>query len=204
MVGVVSLLRLQCGRMWLRLVLTPWWLRWLAHSALLFPFIAGLVLLGDYPGESTTVSWASPWSWVLIATFTLATGLLLAVASPRRRASIRACVKSVSPQDYRSVASAVGTGAVPSDPVIRQAAAQLTGVQSRGLSDLRRWMPWLCGILLVNQVVQVCMETRPIVLREVFLIVIWSGLTVYWRLYPRLIDTRHQLLSMHQGRDATV
>lgn len=63
-------------------------------------------------------------------------------------------------------------------------------------------MPWLCGFLLVNQVVQVCIAARPVVLREVFLIVIWSGLTVYWSLYPRLIDTRHQMLSTYQGRDA--
>lgn len=181
----------------------PWWLRWLAYSAVMFPFIAGLVLLGDYPGESTTVPWTLPWSWVWTGTFTLATGLLLAVASPRRRASIRACLASISPQDYRSVARAVGTGPVPSDPAIRQAAAQLTGEQSRGLGGLRRWMPWLCGFLLVNQIVQMCIATRPVVLREVFLIVIWSGLTVYWRLYPRLVDTQHQLLSMHQSCDAT-
>ncbi|MGV0770827.1 hypothetical protein [Mycobacterium syngnathidarum] len=189
--------------MWLRLVFMPWWLRWLAYSAVTFPLIAGLVLLGDYPGESTTVPWGSPWSWVWVGTLTLTTGLLLAVASPRRRASIRACLESVSPQDYRSVARAVGSRSVPSDPAIREAAAQLAGVQSRGLNGQIRLMPWLCGSLLVLQVAQVCIATRPVVLREVFLIVIWSGLTVYWWLYPRLIDTRHQLLSTHEGREAT-
>lgn len=188
--------------MLLRLVLMPWWLRWLAYSTLTFPFIAGLVLLGDYPGVSTTVPWASPSSWVWIGTLTLATGLLLAIASPRNRASIRACLESVSPQHYRSVLRAVGSGPIPSDPVIRQAAAQLARVQSHGLSSLSRVMPWLCGFLLFFQVTQVCIETRPLVLRDVFLVVIWSGLTVYWRLYPRLIDARYELLSTHQGVDA--
>ena len=93
-------------------------------------------------------------------------------------------------------------GPVPGDPTIRQAAAQLAGVQSHGLSGLGRVMPWLCGFLLVLQVAQVCIETRPVVLRDVFLVVIWSGLTVYWRLYPRLIDARYELLSTHQGSDA--
>lgn len=181
----------------------PWWLRWLAYSVVTFPFIAGLVLLGDYPGVSTTVPWASPSSWVWIGTLTLAMGLLLAVASPRNRASIRACLESVSPQDYRSVLRAAGTGPVPDDPAIREAAARLSGVQSRGIAGLSRVMPWLCGFLLVIEVAQVCIATRPVVLREVVLIVIWSGLTVYWRLYPRLIDTRHELLSAHQGGDAT-
>ncbi|MCV7137954.1 hypothetical protein [Mycolicibacterium fortuitum] len=45
--------------------------------------------------------------------------------------------------------------------------------------------------------------TRPIVLREVFLIVIWSGLTIYWWLYPRIIESRRELLSTHQAADAT-
>ncbi|ALI27556.1 hypothetical protein XA26_37350 [Mycolicibacterium fortuitum] len=187
----------------LRLVLMPWWLRWLAYSAVAFPFIAGLVLLGDYPGVSAAVPWASLSSWGWIGALTLATGLLLAIASPRQRASIRACLEGVSPQDYRSVRRAAAAGAVPSDPAIRQAAAQLTSVQSRGLKGVGRVMPWLCGFLLVNQVVQVCVVTRPIVLREVFLIVIWSGLTIYWWLYPRIIESRRELLSTHQAADAT-
>lgn len=191
-----GLLHLEWGRMLLRLVLMPWWLRWLAYSALAFPFIAGLVLLGDYPGVPTTAPWASPSSWAWIAGLTLATGLLLAAGSPHNRASVRACLEDVSPQDYRSVVRAAAAGPVPDDPAIRQAAAKLTGVQSRGLNGLSRVMPWLCSFLLLTQVAQVCVTTRPVVLRDIFLTVIWSGLAVYWRLYPRLLDTRRQLLDL--------
>lgn len=190
--------------MLLRLVLMPWWLRWLAYSALTFPFVAGLVMLGDFPGVPTTASWAAPSSWAWIAGLTLATGLLLAVASPRNRALIRACLESVPPQDCRSVMRAAAAGPVPDDPAVRQAAAQLAGVLSRGLGGMSRVMPWLCGLLLLNQVAQVCIATRPVVLRDVFLVAIWSGLTVYWRLYPRLIDARYELLSTHRGFDAPV
>lgn len=105
-----------------------------------YHWTVGPVLLGDYPGESTTVPWTSPWSWFWIGTLTLTTGLLIAVASPRRRPSIPASLESVAPHDYRSVAGAVRAGTVPSDPAIREAAAQLTGVQSRGINGLRRWM----------------------------------------------------------------
>ncbi|OMC52023.1 hypothetical protein A5742_17295 [Mycolicibacterium fortuitum] len=133
---------------------------------------------------------------------TLATGLLLAVGSPRNRASIRACLESVPLQDYQSILRAARKGPVPDDPAIRQAAAKLAAVLSRGHGGTSRVMPWLCGFLLVNQVAQVCIASRPVVLRDVFLVVIWSGLTVYWRLYPSLIDTRYELLSTHEGGDA--
>lgn len=189
--------------MWLRIALWPWLVRWLAYSATLAPFLTAYVMVGGYPDPAESGRWHSPGWWTVAAVAALALGLLMSVSLAFRRERIVACLGGVTADKYGQVATAATRGPVPADPVVRVAAGRLARFQADGLRPLARIAPWLfalCGLLQIPDFLD---PDRPVALSQVVTLAIFAALPVFYRLYPRLLDARAQLLLAAPGGPAS-
>ncbi|EIU11677.1 hypothetical protein MA5S0422_3007 [Mycobacteroides abscessus 5S-0422] len=125
---------------------------------------------------------------------TVVLGLLISVSMAARRARIVACLDGIPVDKYGQVAKAAVRGPVPSDPWIRVAAGRLARFQADGLMPFARIAPWLfaaCGLLQIPDILD---PDRPVTVSQVFVLVTFAALPVYYWLYPRLLDARAHLL----------
>jgi len=181
--------------MWLQLIFRPWWVRWLVYSVMSAPLAAGYLLFGNYPDPRHGDRWSSLGWWVGTGIATLVLGLVMSLSMAARREQVHACLCGVGPGDYRQVAKAVAAGPIPADPSIREAAGRLARFQSNGLDKLSRLSRWVCGLGVLLQIPDFVNLNHPPTLSRVLMVITFTALTVYYSLYPRLLDARAQLLS---------
>ncbi|WP_237158268.1 hypothetical protein [Mycobacteroides franklinii] len=181
--------------MWIRLALAPWWIQWLAYAAMFF--IAAGVPVAVINREDEQGQWLG-W-WIGIAVMALVVGLVWALAARSRTPELRGLLDGLTPAQYRQVSKAVLSGPIPADPAIRRAAARLAQRaverQFRSISPLvRQVLVWAMG---VNALIQVGSAAfgATISFITVFNAAFFSGLAVFWWLYPPLLQARAQLLA---------
>lgn len=180
---------------WIRLALAPWWIQWLAYSALIF--IAAGVPVAVINREDEQGQWLG-W-WIGIAVVALVVGLVWALAARSRAPQLRQLLDGLTPGQYRQAAKAVLSGPIPADPAIRRAAARLA--QRAVERQFRSISPVVCQVLVwamgVNASIQVGSAAfgATISFITVFNAAAFSGMAVFWWLYPPLLQARAQLLA---------
>ncbi|AKP61065.1 hypothetical protein MAUC22_15855 [Mycobacteroides abscessus UC22] len=180
---------------WIRLALAPWWIQWLAYSALIF--IAAGVPVAVINREDEQGQW--PGWWIGIAVVALVVGLAWALASRSRAPQLRQLLDGLTPAQYRQAAKAVLSGPIPADPAIQRAAARLA--EKTIERQLRMMTPtvrkFLIGIMAVNVSIQVGISATGAItsFTTVCNAAVFAGLAVFWWLYPPLLEARAQLLA---------
>ncbi|WP_236737498.1 hypothetical protein [Mycobacteroides franklinii] len=180
--------------MWIRLALAPWWIQWLGYTALIF-VSAGVpvaVINRNKPGQ--WLGW-----WIGIAVVALVVGLVCSLAAQSRAPQLRQLLDGLTPAQYRQAAKAVLSGPIPADPAIRRAAARLA--QNAVERQLRVMSPALrkslIGFMALNVLVQLSVSAfgTTISFSTVSNAAVFTGIAVFWWLYPPLLEARAQLLA---------
>lgn len=180
--------------MWLRVTLCSWPLRWLVYSAMVAPVLAVLVLVGDYPEPRLSERWRSPGTWIALAAGVLILGLVMAAATAVRRDKLIQCLDGIAPSAFGQVAKAAVRGPIPVDPAVRVAAGRLARMQFEGLHPFAHVAPGVFATCAVLQIPDFFNPDHPPTLWRVLNLMTFTAATVYWRLFPRVLDVRSQLL----------
>lgn len=180
--------------MWLRVAFWPWVARWMVYSAVLAPFLAVLVLVGEYPGPRQSERWHSYGAWIAAAAGALILGLVMTVSTAVRRDRLAHCLQGIAPATYGQVAKTAVRGPVPADPAIRVAAGRLARMQFEALNRLTRFTPWMFAVCALLQIPDFFDSDDPPTLMRVFTLVLFTAMAVYYWQYPRVLDARAQLL----------
>lgn len=180
---------------WIRLALAPCWVQWPVYSALIF--IAAGVPVAVINREDEQGQWLG-W-WIGIAVVALVVGLVWALAARSRAPQLRQLLDGLTPAQFRQAAKAVLSGPIPADPVIRRAAARLAQRaverQFRSISPVvSQVLVWAMGVNAFVQLVSAAFGAT-ISFVTVFNAAFFSGLAVFWWLYPPLLQARAQLLA---------
>ncbi len=186
--------------MWLRVALCSWPVRWLVYSAMVAPVLAVLVLVGDYPEPRLSERWRSPGTWIALAAGALILGLVMAAATAVRRDKLIRCLDGIAPSAFDQVAKAAVRGPIPIDPAVRVAAGRLARMQFEGLHPFARIAPWLFTASAVLQIPVFLDSDDPPTISRVLTLMMVTAMAVYWRLFPRVLDARTQLLLTDTGR----
>ncbi len=180
--------------MWLRVALCSWPVRWLVYSAVLAPVLAVLVLVGDYPEPGLSERWRSPGTWIALAAGVLILGLVMTAATAVRRDKLIRCLDGVARSAFGQVAKAAVRGPIPADPVVRVAAGRLARMQFEGLHPFAHVAPWLFTVSVVLQIPVFLDPDDPPTPSRVLMLMLFAASAVYWRVFPRVLDARTQLL----------
>ncbi|WP_234881078.1 hypothetical protein [Mycobacteroides salmoniphilum] len=180
--------------MWIKLALAPWWIQWLVYSALIFTAAGVPVAIINRNEQGQWLGW-----WIGIAVVALVVGLVWALAARSRAPQLRQLLDGLAPAQYRQAAKAVLSGPIPTDPAIRRAAARLA--QRAVERQFPRISPVVCQLLMwamgVNALFQVGSAAlgATISFVTVFNAAVFSGMAVFWWLYPSLLQARAHLLA---------
>lgn len=180
--------------MWLRVALWSWPVRWLVYSAILAPFLALYVLVGEYPTPRQSERWHSQGAWIAVVAGVLVLGLVMTVGASVRRDKLIRCLDGVAPSAHGQVARAAVRGPVPADPTVRVAAGRLARMQFEGLHPFARIAAWVFVMCALLQIPDFFDSDDPPTLSRVFSLMMFTALAVYWWLFPRVLDARTQLL----------
>ncbi|WP_232785284.1 hypothetical protein [Mycobacteroides chelonae] len=177
--------------MWIRLALAPWWIQWLAYSALIF--IGAGVPVAVINREDEQGQWLG-W-WIGIAVVALVVGLVWALAARSRAPQLRQLLDGLTPAQYRQAAKAVLSGPIPADPAIQRAAARLAERWSSAMSP--RFHKALVWIMAANVVIQLGSSAFGATISFVTVCnaAVFPGMAVFWWLYPPLLEARAELLA---------
>ncbi|KRQ29930.1 hypothetical protein AOT83_10845 [Mycobacteroides sp. H001] len=165
------------------------------YSALIF--IAAGVPVAVINREDKQGQWLG-W-WMGIAVVALVVGLAWTLAARSRAPQLRQLLDGLTPAQYRQAAKAVLSGPIPADPAIQRAAARLA--QRAVERQLRMMSPavrkFLIGSMAVNVLIQVGISATgaTISFTTVFNAAVFTGMAVFWWLYPPLLQARAQLLA---------
>ncbi|WP_371750658.1 hypothetical protein [Mycobacteroides sp. LB1] len=176
--------------MWIRLALAPWWIQWLVYSALIFTAAGIPVAVTNRNEPGQWLGW-----WIGITVVAVIGGLVLSVAARSRAPQMRRLLDGLTPRQYRQAARAVLSGPVPADPAIRRAAARMAQRQRTSMTPRVRKV--LIGIAAVDVLFQLSISAfgRTITFSNLSTAVMLAGLSVFWWLYPPLLEARAQLLA---------
>ncbi|WP_237159648.1 hypothetical protein [Mycobacteroides abscessus] len=178
--------------MWIRLALAPWWIQWLAYSALIF--IAAVVPVAIINREDEQGQWLG-W-WIGIAVVALVVGLVCALAARSRAPQLYQALDGLTPAQYRQASKAVLFGPIPTDPAIRRAAARLAERQRSSTSPkLRKALLWIMAANVFIQLGSSAFGSR-ITFATLSSATIFAAMAVFWWLYPPLLEARAQLLAV--------
>lgn len=179
---------------WIRLALAPWWIQWPVYTTLIFASAGIPVTIINRNEQGQWLGW-----WIGIAVVAVVVGLVWALAARSRAPQLRQLLDGLTPAQYRQAAKAVLSGPIPADPAIRRAAARLA--QRAVERQFRSISPVVCQVLVwamgVNAFIQVGSAAfgATISFVTVFNAAVFSGMAVFWWLYPPLLQARAQLLA---------
>lgn len=177
---------------WIRLALAPWWIQWLAYSALIF--IAAGVPVAIINREDEQGQWLG-W-WIGIAVVALVVGLVCALAARSRAPQLYQAFDGLTPAQYRQASEAVLFGPIPTDPAIRRAAARLAERQRSSTSPkLRKALLWIMAANVFIQLGSSALGSK-ITFATLSSATIFAAMAVFWWLYPPLLEARAQLLAV--------
>lgn len=180
---------------WIRLALAPLWMQWPVYGVLIFA-AAGIpvAVINREDEQGQWLGW-----WIGIAVVALVVGLVWALAARSRASQLRQLLDGLTPAQYRQAAKAVLSGPIPADPAIRRAAARLAQRaverQFRSISPVvSQVLVWAMGVNALFQLGSAAFRAT-ISFVTVFNAAFFSGLAVFWWLYPPLLQARAQLLA---------
>lgn len=179
---------------WIRLALAPWWIQWLVYSALIFTAAGIPVAVINRNEQGQWLGW-----WIGVAVVALVVGAVCSLATRARAPQLRQLLDGLTPAQYRQAAKAVLSGPIPIDPAIRRAAARLA--QNTVERQLRVMSPAvrksLIGFMALNVLIQLSVSAfgATISFSTVSNAAVFTGIAVFWWLYPPLLEARAQLLT---------
>ncbi|WP_234804788.1 hypothetical protein [Mycobacteroides abscessus] len=176
--------------MWIRLALAPWWIQWLAYSALIFTTAGIPVAIVNRHEPGQWLGW-----WIGIAIVALVVGLVCSLAARSRAPQLRQMLDGLTPAQYRQATRAVLSGPIPSDPAVQRAAAQLAERWSSAMSP--RFHKVLVWTMAANVVIQLGGSAfgSKITFTTLSSATMFAAMAVFWWLYPPLLEARAQLLA---------
>lgn len=179
---------------WIRLALAPWWIQWPVYTALIFTTAGIPVAIINRNEQGQWLGW-----WIGIAMVALVVGLVWALAARSRAPQLHQMLDGLTPAQYRQAAKAVLSGPIPTDSAIRRAAARLA--QNAVERQLRVMSPTvrkaLIGFMALNVLIQLSVPAfgSTISFSTVSNAATFTGIAVFWWLYPPLLEARAQLLA---------
>jgi hypothetical protein len=190
--------------MWARMIVAPWWVRWLVNAATLAAWLI-LVCALFIPNFFGALGWA--WSGFSVLGFSLLATLLLTVANRPMVQLYKAAVAGLDTTQRAAAVKSLRRGKIPADPEVLTAAIRLGAVSSayqRRASRLQKsakwWLPalWLVVVVmafLTNGIRQGLIWT----VLAVLLLVRWEVLQRRGRRLPGNLE----LLRSAAGPEAT-
>jgi hypothetical protein len=134
--------------MWARLVVAPWWVRWLVNAATFTVALVAICVLG-FPGFAS-----AGWTWPLLSVLAFSVVATALIARARRpiQQSYARTVDGLNLSQRSQAVQALRRGEVPSDPAVLAAAIRIGNLSMAYQRRVPRWqrrVAWCVPVLWV-------------------------------------------------------
>src|ERR1700742_1475989 len=121
--------------MWARLVVAPWWVRWLVNAATFTVTLVAICVLG-FPGFAS-----AGWTWPLLSVLAFSVVATALIARARRpiQQSYARTVDGLNLSQRSQAVKALRRGEVPPDPAVLAAAIRIGNLSMAYQRRVPRW-----------------------------------------------------------------